>query len=311
MRQTFPRVRRICMALGLALALGAIASAEVLLEDTFEVFDFGQTWQEHGDGTPDVIEVVFDGEFDVLSMRSDGIASEFRGIETATPISLVGMTTLTVDVRLRPLNAGVEGTVGAAELALIGSSGEFLRASAANNVGPDPDSEFDWADVFTDSMDNFEKAGPWAHCHDNCDSYRQFVITVDDTETVIQAIDDDEDVEIDYEFFFPDFTLATLGQELTIALRQETVEDGDAATGYFDSILVTGDATGLALLAGDADQDFDFDQLDLVKVQIAGKYLTGAAATWGDGDWDARRGAPREVRRRATGCSTSWTSSRL
>lgn len=44
-----------------------------------------------------------------------------------------------------------------------------------------------------------------------------------------------------------------------------------------------------ALQAGDADMDFDFDQLDLVQVQIAAKYLTGQAATWGEGDWD---GAP-------------------
>ena len=43
------------------------------------------------------------------------------------------------------------------------------------------------------------------------------------------------------------------------------------------------------LQAGDADMDLDFDQLDLVKVQVAGKYLTGAAATWGEGDWN---GAP-------------------
>lgn len=43
------------------------------------------------------------------------------------------------------------------------------------------------------------------------------------------------------------------------------------------------------LRAGDSDEDFDFDQLDLVKVQIAGKYLTGQPATWGDCDWD---GAP-------------------
>jgi hypothetical protein len=32
-----------------------------------------------------------------------------------------------------------------------------------------------------------------------------------------------------------------------------------------------------------------FDLLDLVKVQIAAKYLTGQAASWGEGDWD---GAP-------------------
>jgi hypothetical protein len=45
----------------------------------------------------------------------------------------------------------------------------------------------------------------------------------------------------------------------------------------------------LPLQAGDADRDLDFDQLDLVRVQIAAKYLTGQPATWGQGDWN---GAP-------------------
>jgi hypothetical protein len=43
------------------------------------------------------------------------------------------------------------------------------------------------------------------------------------------------------------------------------------------------------LRAGDANQDLEFDQLDLVQVQIAAKYLSGQAATWGEGDWN---GAP-------------------
>ena len=43
------------------------------------------------------------------------------------------------------------------------------------------------------------------------------------------------------------------------------------------------------LFAGDADQDQDFDQLDILRVLQAGKYLTGLPATWGEGDWD---GAP-------------------
>jgi hypothetical protein len=46
---------------------------------------------------------------------------------------------------------------------------------------------------------------------------------------------------------------------------------------------------GVVLQAGDADRDLDFDQIDLVQVQIAAKYLTGQPATWGEGDWD---GAP-------------------
>jgi hypothetical protein len=43
------------------------------------------------------------------------------------------------------------------------------------------------------------------------------------------------------------------------------------------------------LQAGDADQDLDFDQMDLVRVLIAGKYLTDQPAYWGEGDWN---GAP-------------------
>jgi hypothetical protein len=44
-----------------------------------------------------------------------------------------------------------------------------------------------------------------------------------------------------------------------------------------------------ALLPGDANMDLEFNQLDLVQVQVAAKYLTGESATWGEGDWD---GAP-------------------
>ena len=51
---------------------------------------------------------------------------------------------------------------------------------------------------------------------------------------------------------------------------------------------------GTVLRAGDADQDLDFDQLDLVQVQVAAKYLTGAVATWGEGDWDGARGHGRQ-----------------
>ena len=43
------------------------------------------------------------------------------------------------------------------------------------------------------------------------------------------------------------------------------------------------------LQPGDANQDRQFDQLDLVQVLQAGKYLTAEPATWGEGDWN---GAP-------------------
>lgn len=44
-----------------------------------------------------------------------------------------------------------------------------------------------------------------------------------------------------------------------------------------------------ALQAGDANQDFEFNQLDLFQVLRVGKWRTGQPATWGEGDWD---GAP-------------------
>ena len=44
------------------------------------------------------------------------------------------------------------------------------------------------------------------------------------------------------------------------------------------------------LFPGDGNRDFAFDQLDIVRVLQVGKYLTGEAATWGDGDWNGGPG---------------------
>ena len=43
------------------------------------------------------------------------------------------------------------------------------------------------------------------------------------------------------------------------------------------------------LQAGDANQDYAFDESDLIAIFQAGKYRTGQPATWSDGDWN---GAP-------------------
>jgi hypothetical protein len=75
-----------------------------------------------------------------------------------------------------------------------------------------------------------------------------------------------------------------------VALWDEELEPSDIET--IAQIGVDGFLHGTGtdqLQAGDADMDCDFDQLDLVQVQVAAKYLTGQAATWGEGDWN---GAP-------------------
>lgn len=74
-----------------------------------------------------------------------------------------------------------------------------------------------------------------------------------------------------------------------IQLYDEVLDADQILSLYEQPGSVIGGIVGEQLQAGDADMDCDFDQIDLVKVQVAAKYLTGEAATWGEGDWD---GAP-------------------
>ena len=153
----------------------------------------------------------------------------------------------------------------------------------------------DWADHYEDTAGNVATSGPWPHCTDKggpaCDATRNLILRVSDSETTIEAYDDNSDVDAPrWEASFDGVAIADLGNSVTLALRQLAVEDGDNVAGFFDNILVTSSgAAATGLQAGDADQDFDFDQVDLVQVQVAAKYLSGQPATWGEGDWD---GAP-------------------
>jgi hypothetical protein len=81
--------------------------------------------------------------------------------------------------------------------------------------------------------------------------------------------------------------LPTADNDFTTIL--EINDNGPGGSAFYQAQLTFSFAGGVALQAGDADQDKDFDQLDLVKVLGAAKYLTGQGATWGEGDWD---GAP-------------------
>jgi hypothetical protein len=84
----------------------------------------------------------------------------------------------------------------------------------------------------------------------------------------------------------------SLGQQLTIQLG---VGRGAAGTqSQFDDVSLSYEPASSALQAGDADMDCDFDQLDLVQVQVAAKYLTAEVATWGEGDWNGAPGGSAE-----------------
>jgi hypothetical protein len=75
--------------------------------------------------------------------------------------------------------------------------------------------------------------------------------------------------------------------QLGLAVIQSGGSPGRAFGATFDDIRFVPEPS--TLQAGDADQDYDFDQFDLVRVQQSAKYLTGDPATWGEGDWN---GAP-------------------
>jgi hypothetical protein len=94
--------------------------------------------------------------------------------------------------------------------------------------------------------------------------------------------------------------VAKLEESPSTSIDPETAEynDGSSSTFGAANIWSSGEfvqdlralrGQALPLEAGDADQDLDFDQTDLVQVQVAAKYLTGQPATWGEGDWN---GAP-------------------
>ena len=89
-------------------------------------------------------------------------------------------------------------------------------------------------------------------------------------------------------------------------VSDDTFESGFFSTSYYgpiDNVIIADTeqdiidaSTGGApqLKAGDADRDWDFDQLDLVQVQIAGKYLSRQPATWGEGDWNGAPGGTQQ-----------------
>ncbi|MEX2170838.1 MAG: PEP-CTERM sorting domain-containing protein [Pirellulales bacterium] len=237
---------------GIALALLLTAlplsvPAAIVLDEPFDSFVLGTTWQATPAGAPnETLAFVNDGTTTYLHMASIGAVSEFRGIETIAPISLAGVASLVVDVRLRPINEGGNGTPSAAEVAVLGASGEFSRAVASSPYSPGA-----WADSYIDS-DGTNVKTDFAHCASGgCDSYRRFVLTIDGAGTSMAAYNADGSLNA-FSASNPALTLASYGSEVDIALRQMQVANEVAARGFFDSVTVSTTAipepTGMMLL---------------------------------------------------------------
>ena len=79
------------------------------------------------------------------------------------------------------------------------------------------------------------------------------------------------------------------GNELNLRLRTSGSSGFVGADSIVRLTMVEPESL-VTLQPGDADQNRAFDQLDLVQVQQAGKYLSGTMATWGEGDWNSGPG---------------------
>ena len=112
-----------------------------LFEDTFDLGDpspadpnSGSNWQPHGADLPHSINIGGTVFVSALNMLSFPVATETRGVETVSPISLAELTNVTVNARVKPENQGSNATRASIELALLGSSGEWIQTSATGNV---------------------------------------------------------------------------------------------------------------------------------------------------------------------------------
>ena len=89
------------------------------------------------------------------------------------------------------------------------------------------------------------------------------------------------------------------GQKGWGGLGAHSIVFGKTAQETVELTLIESAPVGAVLQPGDSNMDYKFDQLDLVQVQIAAKYLTGQVATWGEGDWNGAPVARRAARPQA------------
>ncbi|MEX2170837.1 MAG: hypothetical protein WD851_16085 [Pirellulales bacterium] len=266
--------------------------AETLFEEQFNTANFengevplgpGETWSAHGLGAPDVaMSVIQSGIRELLLMESSGAADGYRGIETTDPISLVGLAGVRVEVNLRPINQGENGTPVSAAVALLGSTGAFVEAGGGNNQ---PGDLMDWQDRFSDSLGTEALSPGFVHCAPaggGCDGYRSFVLTVTSQGTLFQDFGlplGGDPVELFRAT--SDVGIEDLSS-LTIALRNLVVAGADHVVGFYDSLLVT----SIESIEGDYNGDLLVDAADYTVWRDHLSQMGGATPATGDGTGD-------------------------
>ncbi len=239
-------LRAVCVA-GLMTIMSAPLSAQYLLEDEFTSFELGTVWQALGGAAPDLSLGVAGVGADGASLRvgsSPGAAGEIVGIETISPISLLGVPSLRVEALVRPLNQTGAGDGGASDasvgIAVIGSSGAYAQASAGANRPEAPD----WGDFYQDS-EGSQNAASVAFLHfppndpsGGAEAFRTFVLEIGSEGTRLTTLGTDGTPLADpaFDIFNPSLTLENFGDTATIALFQERSDSTLSGTSFPENV---------------------------------------------------------------------------
>jgi hypothetical protein len=217
-----------------------------------------------------------------------GPDESFVGVE-ASPLSNLGEFTLSGWVQAEPLlndRTGLWGQNDAMEFGFINPTTIQMwtpGGGALNwDIGLDPDA----ADII--------EGGEWFHLAAVGDGEEiRLYFNGEFVEAGGSPVSVDTDNYGDSSFFFNaggGGVYDATGNQLTGVIDEIAIWDIALTTQQVQEMFNAALEGGAPMLqAGDADQNLQFDQLDLVKVQVAAKYLTGQPATWGEGDWN---GAP-------------------
>ena len=281
------RVLLVVAMITVALSVPASQAAELVAHYEFEdANDLGKDSSGKGNHADDVIEVEqVEGVFGQAAYFDETLSSSFVKFDGLDGFTSKPGVTLAAWVSLDAATTGFDGIIsqdggGCCEhrILLHPNQQPFINLSehSDRHLTQAPFFEFDeWTHIAMTGLD--DEAGGFAEARVYVNGEE-----VDDSPQEFPIMDDATDWN----------TYLGAGEAgnvhlLTGALDDVRIYEGALTEDEIRAIMEGGGGTGLQ--AGDADQDLDFDQLDLVKVQVAAKYLSGTPATWGEGDWD---GAP-------------------
>jgi hypothetical protein len=222
---------RLAVLLGLLLAIPSPSAVGdvVLLQDNFDSFALGTTWQgttwQGATGAPDGVLAGGVTQNGAVALRMNSVTgiSDWKGIETIAPISLAGMRSITLDVRTTADNINNASPI---EVTLLGDSGKWMKFYYTYTA---------WQNNYLDSDGHTGVLGSWPSGMDPY-QYRRWIFQVADGGVAV-SVRDKDDVLRWGPTSFSSPSLSGLGSSVDIVLRQNKNLGSNI---YVDYVTLTG-----------------------------------------------------------------------